>query len=81
MQPATTLVASGANPSIVQAASPPPIAPQHSPVNLRYLKTSPVRVRGLITGNLYEFPGPNTVQTIDPRDVSGLVYTGLFRHA
>ena len=80
LQPATNLVSSAPNPSIVHPASAPPAAPQHAPVNLRYLKTSPVRVRGLITGNSYEFPGPNTVQPIDPRDVPGLVYTGLFRH-
>ena len=82
LQSATTRFASSAaNAPIARPEPPAPSAPPHSPVNLRYLKTSPVRVRGLITGNLYEFRGPNAVQAIDPRDVPSLVYTGLFRHA
>jgi hypothetical protein len=45
------------------------------------MKASPVRVLGLVTGIAYDFPGLNTVQAIDPRDVQGLLYTRLFRHA
>jgi hypothetical protein len=41
--------------------------------------TAPVRVRGLITARSYEIKGPQSVTDVDPRDVPGLLSTGLFR--
>jgi hypothetical protein len=59
--------------------TPAPISPSSGDITLRYLKTAPVRVRGLITGRSYEFTAPQLVANIDPRDVPGLLSTGLFR--
>ena len=50
-------------------------------VALRYLKAVPVRVRGLATGRSYEFLGPQSVQSVDARDVAGLLNTSRFRRA
>jgi hypothetical protein len=64
-----------------RAAMPSSISPSSGNVAVRYLKTGPVRVRGLITGCSYEFAGPQSVADIDQRDVPGLLNTGLFRPA
>ncbi len=51
----------------------------HAPVNLRYLKSSPVRVRGSATGRQYEFSASRPAQTVDRRDAEALLRSGLFR--
>jgi len=57
-----------------------PLAPtSYSSVRLRYLENSPIRVRGPVTGRHYEFSSPSPVQSVDPRDVAGLLGTRLFR--
>ncbi|SRR5258708_1365345 len=48
-------------------------------VVIRYLATSPIRVKGLITGRVYEFSGAQAVQSIDARDASSLLNTRFFR--
>jgi len=58
---------------------PAPASPPSGEVAMRYLQNVPVRVRGLVSGRSYEFPGPQTVQPIDARDVPGLLNTRLFR--
>jgi hypothetical protein len=58
---------------------PPPIAASPADVAMRYSSAGAVRVRGLITGRSYEFTGPQSVVSIDPRDVPGFLHTGLFR--
>jgi len=49
------------------------------PVNLRYLKSSAVRVRGSATGKQYEFSPSRPAQGVDRRDAEALLRTGLFR--
>lgn len=48
-------------------------------VVIRYLETSPIRVKGLITGRVYEFSGRQAVQSLDARDASSLLNTRFFR--
>jgi hypothetical protein len=48
---------------------------------VRYLQTSPVRVRGLVSGVCYEFSGSSPVQDVDARDSSSLLHTRFFRRA
>jgi len=48
-------------------------------VLMRYLQSAPIRARGLGSGRSYEFSGAHSVQSVDPRDVPGLLQTRLFR--
>lgn len=52
-----------------------------SSINVRYLETSPIRVRGSVSGMIYEFSGPRAVQQVDARDASSLLKTRFFRPA
>lgn len=52
-----------------------------TPVNLRYLRTSPIRVRGAGSGRSYEFSASRQTQPVDRRDLPGLLRTGFFRQA
>jgi hypothetical protein len=65
----------------VHAVSPLPSVSFSGDVAVRYLRTTPVRVRGLATGHSYDFPGAHAIQSIDPRDVPGLLNTGQFTRA
>ncbi len=48
---------------------------------VRYLETSPIRVRGPVSGNRYEFSGTQPVQQVDSRDASALLNTRFFQRA
>lgn len=61
----------------VQASPPQPFAP----VTLRYIETSEIRVRGPMTGRLYDFSGNPPTQAVDPRDAGALARSGRFRRA
>ncbi len=50
-------------------------------VGLRYVESSPIRVRGLVSGVSYEFSGTRAVQEVDVRDASSLLNTRFFRRA
>ncbi len=50
-------------------------------IRVRYLQTSPIRVRGLVSGVSYEFSGSSPVQDVDARDSSSLLHTRFFRRA
>jgi hypothetical protein len=50
-----------------------------SHATLQYLKNSPIRLRGLITGRQYEFSSDRPAQPVDNRDLPGFLRTGLFR--
>jgi hypothetical protein len=50
-------------------------------IRLLYLQTSPIRVRGLISGVCYEFSSSSPVQDVDARDSSSLLHTRFFRRA
>lgn len=52
-----------------------------SSISIRYLETSPIRVRGLVSGMNYEFSGSHPVQQVDARDASSLLNTRFFRRA
>ena len=90
-QPATQAVTQAAwphqpaNPHTrsVQPQAPPLVSmPQSSiTINVRYLETSPIRVRGLVSGMSYEFSGAAPVQQVDARDASSLLNTRFFRRA
>jgi hypothetical protein len=48
-------------------------------VGIRYLDASPIRVKGLITGQVYEFSDSQAIQSIDARDASSLLNTRFFK--
>ena len=56
-------------------------ASRHPSVGIRYLETSQIRVRGLVSGMFYEFSGSRPVQQVDARDASSLLNTRFFRRA
>jgi hypothetical protein len=64
-------------PQIVNRTTP--AATPYARVSLRYLENSPIRVRGPVTGQDYEFSGSRPVQSIDARDASSLLKTRFFR--
>jgi hypothetical protein len=65
------------------AVAPAPAANStpNSSVTIRYLDTSPVRVQGLVTGQLYEFSSSQSVQAVDARDAVSLLNTRVFVRA
>ena len=70
----------GRQPALLgRPATSPAISPSPGDIAVRYLKSAPVRVRGLISGRCYEFTGARCVAEVDPRDFPGLLNTGLFR--
>ncbi len=50
-----------------------------TPATLQYLKSSPIRVRGLVSGRQYDFSSSRPAQSVDRRDLPGMLRTGLFR--
>jgi hypothetical protein len=52
---------------------------QQAGLNLRYSGSSPVSVRGPVTGHLYQFSKLQPVQGIDARDAASILRTRLFR--
>jgi hypothetical protein len=58
---------------------PPKDSAPNLSVVIRYLETSLIRVKGLITGRVYEFSGAQALQSIDARDASSLLNTRFFR--
>jgi hypothetical protein len=66
--------------SVHRQATAPVSAPQ-SAINVRYLETSPIRVRGLVSNRIYAFSGASPVQQVDARDAASLLNTRFFRRA
>jgi len=64
-----------------QFISPQPVSVTRAAIPIRYLDISPIRVKGLVTGNTYDFSMAQPVQAIDARDASPLLNTRLFRRA
>ena len=67
---------------------PPPRAAQTSagparpqPPRVHYLGHRAIEVRGGVTGRTYRFDPRNRTQSVDPRDVAGLLRTKVFRQA
>lgn len=56
-----------------------PVAAPYARVTVRYLENSPIRVRGPVTGQNYEFSGSHPTQPIDARDASSLLQSRFFR--
>ncbi len=54
---------------------------QVSRVNIRYLGSSPIRVRGQGSGRYYEFSSARPLQDIDSRDAASILRTHFFRLA
>jgi hypothetical protein len=78
----STAVTAGSGISVAD----PPAAQQFaaesaSSVKVRYLESSPVRVRGLVTGNSYLFSATEPAKEIDARDAVSLLNTRFFRRA
>lgn len=48
-------------------------------VSVRYLGAAPIVVRGAISGYAYRFAVGSAVQSVDARDVDGLLRKGIFR--
>jgi hypothetical protein len=56
-------------------------APAQAPnafVALNYLERSPIRIRGPVTGRIYEFSGSHPVQPVESRDATDLLRTRFF---
>ena len=53
--------------------------PDPNAVKLLFRGRAPIQVRGAFTGKLYQFPRPNAVLAVDPRDATLMVQTRLFR--
>jgi len=49
--------------------------------HLRYTESSPIHVRGPITGKTYQFSGTQPVQAVDKRDAASLLQTRFFRRS
>src|SRR6516162_7916804 len=81
--PAAPQLAAQGSPSAPPAA--PAIGLPDSPtlndtsLYLQYRDQSPIRVRGLATGRVYQFSGKQPVQAVDERDSAALLQTRLFR--
>ena len=58
-----------------------PASMPHSSISIRYVETSPIRVRGLVSGMSYEFSGASPVQQVEARDAASLLNTRFFRRA
>jgi hypothetical protein len=50
-------------------------------VAVRYVENAPVRVRGLSTGQTYEFSAAERVRQVDARDSAALLSTRFFQRA
>lgn len=48
-------------------------------VYLQYREQSPIQVRGLATGRVYQFSDKQPVHAVDERDAAALLQTRLFR--
>lgn len=70
-------LAPAATPALATAPAPAPS--RNSSVALRYLESSPIRVRGPVTGQPYDFSGSHPVQAVDSRDATALLRTRFFR--
>jgi hypothetical protein len=79
--PVTTQTVRQNMPLIPRAPQPAvaPVQPSSSLIALRYLRRSPIRVRGPVTGRVYDFSVSNLVQPVDSRDAAALVRTNFFR--
>jgi hypothetical protein len=62
-----------------QSNGPQIAATAPSSISVRYLETSPIRVRGVVSGIDYQFSGSRAVQAVDARDASSLLSTRFFR--
>jgi hypothetical protein len=51
----------------------------YSALSLHYLESSPILVRGTVTGRQYEFSGAHPDQFVDARDAEALLHTRFFR--
>ena len=84
--PPSTPMASRRQPAHTQTQSIPPqaatpVSTQQSSISVRYVETSPIRVRGLVSGIRYEFSRAVPTQQIDARDAPSLLNTRFFRRA
>ena len=90
-RPSQPLPPAGSQPIAAAAGSRtsvanPPAAQQlaaesASSIKVRYLESSPVRVRGLVTGSSYLFSATEPAKEIDARDAASLLNTRFFRRA
>ena len=84
VRPLVSRMASGPSVSAarVPVAAPRTFAPPQAlstPVSVHYLRNSPIRVRGAVSGRHYDFSSARPAQAVDRRDLAGLLRTGFFR--
>jgi hypothetical protein len=68
-------------PLVPEPQAPTPVSMPPTSVSVRYLETSRIQVRGLVSGMSYAFSGSQPVQQVDPRDAASLLNTRYFRGA
>lgn len=71
--PGVPRVAMGGIARVAGDAAPRPKVP------IRYLGAAPIVVRGAVSGHAYPFAVGRAVQSVDARDVAGLLKKGIFR--
>lgn len=84
LAPTTTVMQPAPNsfpPAHTTQTPPPSRGSSSSSVAVRYLETSPILVRGPVTGQAYEFSSTRPVQIVDSRDAAALLRTRFFRPA
>ena len=69
----------GARPAATGSARTFVAAPSKSLALVRYLGAAPIVALGTVTGHAYRFAIGNPVQSVDARDVAGLLKKGIFR--
>lgn len=68
-------------PGAPAAAAPPTGAGGIATIALRYLASSPVRLRGAVTARAYEFSAERPVQPVAAPDAVALLASRMFRRA
>lgn len=77
---ASRVLSSPANGSAQHAAAVD-IASGHAAIQLRYTESSPILVRGPVSGRTYRFSAAQPLQPVDRRDAPSLCETRFFRRA
>ena len=77
--PQTTL--SGPSGQIARAPVVLAVSSFRPRMNIRYLGSSPIRLKGSVSGRYYQFSVACPVQPLDSRDAASLLNTRVFRRA
>jgi len=80
-QPQDRTVPAGAEPAERPTAQALAARAEFPSVRLAYAESSPIRVRGPVTGRPYDFSGSQPSQDVDVRDAAVFARNSLFRQS